>query len=72
MISMTLMRTTLKSGEWILTARHKIQSKSPLKIIMSILEGALADEMDYVADVFGNAPLPKKHINVIVVRQPGK
>ena len=40
--------------------------------IQSALEGVRADEMDDVADVFGDGPLPKKHIHVIVVRPPGK
>ncbi|CAG8648469.1 2634_t:CDS:2, partial [Paraglomus brasilianum] len=38
--------------------------------IQSALEGVRADEMDDVADVFGDGPLPKKHIHVIVVRPP--
>ncbi|CAG8643387.1 937_t:CDS:2, partial [Paraglomus brasilianum] len=38
--------------------------------IQSALEGVRADEMDDVADVFGDGPLPKKHIHVIVVPPP--
>src|SRR5437016_3714992 len=40
--------------------------------IQSVLEGVQADEVEVVADVFGDGPPPKRHIHAIVVRPPGK
>jgi hypothetical protein len=41
--------------------------------IQSVLQGVRADKTYDVVDVFGNGPLPKKHIHaIIVVRPPGK